>query len=123
KLEKVAEEKRILVKLPGILQQRARQAQALLERLIEESQVAQRYQTGKRPGDHPDEGRAGDRERGNPGKKLGGAVRAGQSDVFAAEPFPEILIRGLKVIAQREEADFRRVFPGGEQPIVIPGSP
>ena len=122
-LEKVAEEKRILIKLPDIFEQRARQAQSLLKGLVEESQVAQGYQTAERLGHHPDEGRARDRERGDPGQQLRRALAASQIEAFAAELLSETLIGGLKVIAQGKEPDFRRGLSRGEQPVVIPGAP
>ena len=48
---------------------------------------------------------------------------ASQIETFAAELLPQALIGGLKIIAKREEPDFRGGIAAGEQPIVIPGTP
>src|SRR5262249_17126806 len=120
KLEEISKEQRILIKLPDVFQKRASQIQPLLKGLVEERQVAQRYDSTEGSRHHPDQSCAGYGPRGNTRQELRHALTPGQIDTLHPEPVPQILISLTKVTAQIEETDLGRCLSCRQEPVVIP---
>ena len=121
-LEEITEVETVGVDLAEVAEQRSNEALPALEGLIEQREVPQRDQAEEHGIEHPQQRRAGDRQRHQFRAQSGRVLLLHQIQPLASKSLPQVLVSVLEVTAETEQSQFTRIEGVGQERVKVPGS-